>query len=190
MSKIEVFNKVVRSLLRGCDGGKQLLHSLQRQPRIPSMRGLPKVHKSGVPMRPVTNSTESAAHELARELSGPLTKALGSISGCHLRNTSDLIDRFKDKGMRNKKLIGLDVVSLYTRVPIDEALTAAKRAISNHPEIEAELPVPIDTFMKLLEVCVRFGAFEFNEEEYEQIDGLPMGGPLSGVLANLFMETL
>ena len=186
--KADVFNKVVRALLRDGEDGKQLLHLLQQQPRTPSMRGLPKIHKAGVPLRPVTNSTESAAHELARELSGPLTKALGSISGCHLWNTSDLINRLKDKGLRNKKLIGLDVVSLYTRVPVDEALAAAKRVLDTIPE--TDLPIEADIFMKLVEMCVRFGCFEFNDEEYEQIDGLPMGSPLSGVLANLFMETL
>ena len=186
--KSEVFTKVVRSILRDSDSGKKLTRLLPQNPRIPSMRGLPKVHKEGVPMRPITNGTESAPHALASELAKPLTKTLGSISGCHLKNSSDLIDRLKSKRLRSKKLVGLDVVSLFTRVPADEALAAARRALEKNPDLE--LPVPPDTFMKLVEVCVRFGAFEFESEEYEQIDGLPMGSPLSGVLANLFMETL
>ena len=44
--------------------------------------------------------------------------------------------------------------------------------------------------MKLVDVCVPFGASEFESEEYEQIDGLSMSSPLCGVLAILFMETL
>ena len=186
--KSKVFAQVVRSILKDCDSGKKLIHHLPQNPRIPSMRGLPKIHKPGVPMRPITNGTDSAPHALASELAKPLTKTLGSISGCHLKNSSDLIERLKGRRLRNKKLVGLDVVSLFTRVPVDEALAAARRALAKNPDLE--LPVPADAFMKLVEVCVRFGAFEFESEEYEQIDGLPMGPPLSGVLANLFMETL
>ena len=99
------------------------------------MRGLPKIHKPGVPMRPITNGTDSAPHALASELAKPLTKTLGSISGCHLKNSSDLIERLKSRRLRNKKLVGLDVVSLFTRVPVDEALAAARRALAKNPDL-------------------------------------------------------
>ena len=39
-------------------------------------------------------------------------------------------------------------------------------------------------------LCVRFGVFTFNGEEYVQHKGLAMGSPLSAVLASLYMETL
>ena len=187
-AKSKVFTQVARSILTGCESGNNLARLLPQNPRTPSMRGLPKVHKPGVPMRPITNGKDSAPHRLASALAVPLTKTLGSISGCHLTNSTDLINRLRDRRLRNKKLVGLDVVSLFTRVPVDEALAAARRALDLNPDLD--LPVPADIFMKLVEICVRFGAFEFESEEYEQIDGLPMGSPLSGVLANLFMETL
>ena len=152
------------------------------------MRGNPKIHKRGNPNRPITNGTGSAPHDLASTLAKPLSQTLGSISGCHLRNSTDLINRLKDRRLRNKKLLGLDVVSLFTMVTVLEALAAAKRALSMNPNLK--LPVPTDIFMRLLEACVKFGCFEFDGQEYEQIEGLPMGSPLSGVLANLFMETL
>ena len=110
------------------------------------------------------------------------------MSGCHLKKSSDLIERLKRKRLRNKKQVGLDVVSLFTRVPVDGVHTAYRRALAQN--LDLELLVPANAFMKLVEVCVRFGVFEFESEEYEQIDGLSMGFPLSGVLANLFMETL
>ena len=186
--KAKSFTTEIRAILRDCEEGKRLLRHLPQNPQTPSMRGLPKVHKPGVPMRPITNGRDSAPHALASELAKPLTQTLGSISGTHLKNTSDLINRLKGKGLRNKKLVGLDVVSLFTKVPVDEALAAARRSLERNPDLA--LPVPRDTFMRLVETCVRFGAFEFESQEFEQIDGLPMGSPLSGVLANLFMESL
>nr|XP_027230559.1 uncharacterized protein LOC113822215 [Penaeus vannamei] len=53
---------------------------------------------------------------------------------------------------------------------------------------EGELPLPIDDYI-LIRLCVEFGPFVFRGREYEQIQGLAMGSPLSAVLAQLFMET-
>ena len=127
ITKSKLFIKEIRNILKDSDEeGKKLLHLLPQNPRIPSMRGLPKIHKQGIPCRPITNGTGSAPHDLARELAKPLTKILGSISGCHLKNSTDLINRLKERRFRNKKLVGLDVVSLFTMVPINEALTALR----------------------------------------------------------------
>ena len=42
----------------------------------------------------------------------------------------------------------------------------------------------------MVELCVRYGVFVFDGVEYEQVEGLAMGSPLSAVLACLFMEAL
>ena len=36
--------------------------------------------------------------------------------------------------------------------------------------------------------CVRTADFQYNEEFYEQTEGMTMGSPLSPALANLYME--
>ena len=53
-----------------------------------------------------------------------------------------------------------------------------------------ELPVPKDDYVMLVGLCVKFGNFEFQGDEFAQINGLAMGSPLSAVLANLYMELL
>ncbi|XP_076037068.1 uncharacterized protein LOC143022641 isoform X1 [Oratosquilla oratoria] len=42
--------------------------------------------------------------------------------------------------------------------------------------------------MKLVSMCVNFGSFTFEGEEFLQHNGLAMGSPLSAVAACLFME--
>ena len=90
--------------------------------------------------------------------------------------------------MRCKKLVSFDVKSLFTNVPIDEAIQATSRAVGKMNE--EQLPLPRDDYVALIRLCVEFGPFEFMGQEYEQIQGLAMGSPLSAVMAQLFMEAL
>ena len=52
-SESEKFNKNDRKILRSTTG-KHLLYTVEETLKPPKMRGLPKVHKSGIPMRPIT----------------------------------------------------------------------------------------------------------------------------------------
>jgi hypothetical protein len=165
-----------------------LLHLLEEAPRNPSMRGLPKVHKPGVPMRPITSGIGSAPHRLAKCLAKPLSAAMGVISDSHLKNSADLIRRLQGSVYKNKKLASFDVKSLFTNVPTDGAIRAVERVTGSM--VDDELPLPKHHFISLVKLCVDFGFFEFAGDEYQQISGLAMGSPLSAVLACLFMETL
>jgi len=182
------FNRAARKVLRGSEKGKSMLHLLEETPRVPTIRGSIKTHKEGNPVRPITNGTGSAPHRLAKKLAAPLSAALNSISGCHLSNTSDMMAKLQGVGMKCKKLVSFDVKSLFTNVPIDGAIKAAQRALRRMDQ--NELPLQIDDYIELIRLCVEFGPFEFRGREYEQIQGLAMGSPLSAVLAQLFMETL
>ena len=69
---------------------------------------------------------------------------------------------------------------------MDGAIRVPREALALAGDID--LPVPKDDFIKLVEMCIKFGCFEFQVEEYTQINGLAMGSPMSAVLANLYME--
>ena len=139
-------------------------------------------------MRPITSGVGSAPHQLAKKLAKPLSDLLGKTSGTHLRNSGDLLNRIKDERMSDKKLASFDVKSLFTNVPLQDAMEAVRRALDDNQDIA--LPVPKADFIRLVRLCVEFGALEFEGNEYKQIDGLAMGSPLSPVLACIFMETL
>ncbi|XP_076036929.1 uncharacterized protein LOC143022546 [Oratosquilla oratoria] len=87
------FNKEVRKILKKTERGKRLLHLLEENPRILTMKGLPKTHKPEIPLRPITSGIGSAPHKLAKRLAKPLSSSLGKISGAHLKNSSDLINK-------------------------------------------------------------------------------------------------
>ena len=146
------------------------------------------MHKTGTPMRPITSGIGSAPHRLAKTLAKPLTKALGSISAAHLRNSGDLLERLKELSFRNKKLASFDVKALFTNVPIEGAIKAIEKALAGIPN--DSLPLPRKDYLALVKLCLKFNPFTFNDEEYAQRDGLAMGSPLSPVAACIFMETL
>ncbi|XP_069982900.1 uncharacterized protein [Penaeus vannamei] len=94
----------------------------------------------------------------------------------------------KWKSCSERKFVSFDVKSLFTNVPIDGAIKVAQRALRRVDEDELQLQ--LDDYIELIRLCVEFGPFEFRGREYEQIQGLAMGSPLSAVLAQLSMETL
>ena len=118
----------------------------------------------------------------------PLSSQLGSISGCHIKNSLDLLEKLANVSTRNKKLASFDVKSLFTCVPVEGAMKAVDRAVLKISD--DQLPIPRYYYVKLIKLCVGFNSFQFEGVEYEQITGLAMGSPLSPVLAQFFMEVL
>ena len=90
--------------------------------------------------------------------------------------------------VNGKKMVSFDVRALFTNVPVDGAMAAASRALTNASD--EDLPVPKEDLLKLVSLCVSFNGFTFENNEYQQINGLAMGSPLSAVLACLYMETM
>ena len=182
------FNKDARKVLRKSDKGKKLQYLLEEDPKAPHMRGLPKIHKPGTPMRPITSGVGSAPHRLAKVLAKPLSKALGSLSDAHLKNSGHLLERLKEINAENKMLASFDVKALFTNVTVDGAMKAIEKAVN--AMTEDSFPVPKEDFLKLIRLCLAYGSFTFNDVEYEQHQGLAMGSPLSPVAAGLYMELL
>ena len=152
------------------------------------MRGLPKIHKLGIPMRPITSGIGSAPHRICKVLAKPLSSKLGTISGTHLKNSGDLINRIKHVEFKDKVLVSFDVKALFTNVPVEDALEVVQEVVDSMEE--EDLPIPKPDYVKLLSLCAKFNSFVYNSQEYQQHNGLPMGSPLSPVMSCLFMEKL
>ncbi|XP_076061419.1 uncharacterized protein LOC143037189 [Oratosquilla oratoria] len=152
------------------------------------MKELPKIHKAGIPLRSITSGIGSAPHKLAKVLAKPLSSALGNISNSHLQNSTDLIERLNNINFPQKRLGSYDITSLFTNVFIIGAIDAIKEALQTIDE--RSLPIGKRDYMQLIERCMKFGSFKFNNQEYHQLGGLPMGSPLSAEAASLYLEVL
>lgn len=176
-------------MLKKSERGKKMYHLLEEAPSVPKMRGLPKMHKDGIPMRPITSGIGSAPHNIAKILAKPLTKTLGSISVAHIKNTSEMMSRLKEiDHVDDVKMASFDVKALFTNVPVQGAISAIRKVVDCIDD--ADLPLPKTEYMEMVKLCLNFGCFSFNGEEYVQKSGLAMGSPLSPVAACLYMEAL
>ena len=155
---------------------------------VPRMYGLPKVHKPGTPIRPIVDGIGCPSHELARYLAKvlqPLTCGTGSF----IKNSVDFSRKIKDIIIdSNEILVSFDIKSLFTNVPKEGALTAAKDLLLTDVTLKQRTNLSIDQLISGMSICLGMGYFTYDSQLYFQRQGLAMGSPISPVLANIYME--
>ena len=88
----------------------------------PKYYGLPKIHKAGVPLRPIISSRGSATYESAKELA-KIIKPLVGRSPHHVQNNKDFLESIRNIKLQPEECImSYDVSALFTSIPIDPAI--------------------------------------------------------------------
>ncbi|XP_046382357.1 uncharacterized protein LOC124153305 [Ischnura elegans] len=131
----------------------------------------------GTPLRPIVSAIVAPTYNLARYLAGILSPYVG---GCehHIKNSAEFVGTLEElRTDENDLLVSLDVVSLFTRVPLQDTLKLLADKF-DHRTVKLFLRTLTSTY------------FQYRGEFYEQADGVAMGSPLSPVIANFFMEHL
>ncbi|XP_072395107.1 uncharacterized protein [Diabrotica undecimpunctata] len=151
----------------------------EKSSRCPKLYGLPKVHKVGMPLRPIVSSIGSPTQPLAKFLANQL-QPYAEEADSYVKNAGHFIERIKDVTLDpGHLLVSFDVVSLFTNVPVEESLEI----------IGKKYPIPPDT-LNLTRHCLNNTYFIYKDQRYKQVEGAPMGSPLSPVIANLFMQEI
>ena len=91
--------------------------------------------------------------------------------------------------MENKSLASLDIKSLYTNIPVDKCLNRLEKHLSTN-DTQLSCLLTIQKIIKICRLCTSHCYFQHNNVFYKQKFGLPMGSPLSGLLACLYLEFL
>lgn len=152
------------------------------------MYGLPKVHKEGTPMRPIVSNINCPTYKLAKHLSKIINPLTGQ-SESYIKNSFEFTTKIKEIDVdKDDKMISFDVVNLFTKVPVNETLELLFKKLSEDETLSERTNIPIQEICNLTEMCIKNTYFQFEEQFYEQIEGMAMGSPLSPVLANIFME--
>lgn len=153
---------------------------------LPSLYGLPKIHKAGIPLRPITPTINTPSHFTAK-LFLKILERIFPRTEYHIRDTFEFI-RF----IRNTKielfdvLVSFDVVSMYTNIPFTLAydiILKQKQTFLDIFGMNRELLVTLLRFT--LKDCMYFTALG---KIYQQRDGLPMGSCLSPLIARIVMD--
>ena len=145
--------------------------------------GLAKVHKSKEkpPMRPVLSMPGSAYHKVAVKVA----EWLSVVPECRINaSTKSISDSLKEIVLEeDEEVISFDVKSLYTNVPVKEAIQVCTELLYNMPE-EKRPPVDRETFATLTEIASCNVIMLTHDGYYKQKDGLAMGSPPAPHLAN------
>lgn len=153
----------------------------------PRIYGLPKTHKEGRPLRPVVSTIGSATYNMAQFLSNILGNIVGKTE-YHVKNSFEFAEQVT--GMQIPEghvLFSLDVKSLYTNVPVEYALECIEERWS---EVREHTKIDKRGFLEAVKLVLDSTFFTYRGTCYTQTFGVPMGSPLSPVIANLVMERL
>jgi predicted GIY-YIG superfamily endonuclease len=158
-------------------------------PVPPRIYILLKLHKDGIPGRPVVSSIDSLSQPIAKYLCNILNNIIDK-SKYHIRSSFDFksyIDNVKLTD-ENTKLVSFDVSSLFTNVPIDLVFQIVDEKWS---EIKKYTKIPKYAFLDLLKFCIiDSNFFMYKDQFFKQKYGLAMGSSLSPVLSDLVLERL
>ncbi|XP_044766282.1 uncharacterized protein LOC123322402 [Coccinella septempunctata] len=151
----------------------------------PGLYGLPKIHKEGIPIRPVVSFCGSLAYKLSKHLNKLLTSAINFKSEFSVDNSLDLISRIKDLRIPNNTILAsFDVSNLFTTVPVPQTLQIFKNKL-----IDSSMSDDLtNCVFQLTELCLQQNFFNFEGEIFTQREGLSMGNCLSPLFAELFMS--
>ena len=148
------------------------------------MYGLPKVHKDGVPLRPILAAYSTPSYKLAKFLI-QLIQHL-TTNQYTLGNSFEFKEQLDNMTFHNEVyLVSFDIVSLFTNVPVQETINITIDSLYQNQELVHGMKR--NQFKKLLEVCVNDNHFIFKNQHYVQHEGFAMGSPLSAPMANIFL---
>ena len=155
----------------------------------PRLYGLPKIHKPGVPLRPILSMTGSPQYDVSKWLCLVLEPVRKLYNTHTIKDSFAFIDQLTDtKICSDGHMCSFDVVSLFTNVPLEKTIDVCADALYRNDDVEPMITtLSEDSFRKLLRMVTSGVEFSFNNVMYRQVDGVAMGSPLGPVLADIFV---
>ncbi|XP_047140134.1 uncharacterized protein LOC124815449 [Hydra vulgaris] len=163
--------------------------------RTPLFYGLPKVHKTDVPLRPIVSGCGGPTDKLAKYASKYLQSLVETLPA-YLRDSTHLIQLLKQEHMSTEDylMVTADVTSLYTNIPHEDGIEAVRYHLQQNPnhKFPTDLPPipPTSYFTLIVRTILENSTFQFGEQHFHQRYGTAMGSRIAPPYANLFMGIL
>lgn len=154
----------------------------------PKLYTLPKVHKPDVPVRPIVSSINSITYNLSHHLAEILASSFAERTEYNVKDTFTFVNSVSDLVLPdNYVLISLDVVSLFTNIPHELILKILEQ---NWELIEHHCSFSKNSFLESMKFILEKSYFTFNNKFYLQTFGVPMGSPISPILALIVLDDI
>ncbi len=146
--------------------------------------GLCKVHKDGFPLRPILSAIGTPTYAIAKFLVPILSDT--TKNQWAVKDSFSFAKEIACIPSTGLTMGSLDVKSLFTNVPLDEAIQITVDGLYSDPD-DIVSGFEKQNLETLLNMAAKDIVFTFNGKYFTQIDGCAMGSPLGPTLANAFM---
>lgn len=156
-------------------------------PSPPKLNTLIKLHKKDKPVRPLINSKTAPNYNIGKYITKILKEKINLENKFNIKNTYNLIDLLKDITVtENTKLYSFDINNMYTNIPIKNTIDIIQKTLlikNENKNFIKELTCVINTILSQ-------NYFKYNNNIYQQNDGLAMGAPTSAIISEIFLQDL
>ena len=154
--------------------------------KVPKFTGLPKLHKESTPNRPVINYTTAPGYKATKLLETIIKNNIRIKNNYSIKNSYEFFEKLKKmKMIPQYKFVSFDITNLYTNVPVKETIEILTNNLNEVAQLGTQ---EINELIKLLTVVLEQNYFTFDNDFFIQNDGLAMGSPLSGLLADIYLN--
>ena len=154
----------------------------------PRFYGQPKIHKAGVPIRPIVSYSGSPLHNVNKYIANIL-KAYVKDENNNAKNSTMFSTYIRNVSIEDDAImVSFDVTSLYTNIPIIDTLNIIKDYVNNDDQFTRKTAIPQDKFLNLVHLVLTTTWYTFNSQFYQQTDGVAMGGPASSTTAEIYIQ--
>ena len=156
--------------------------------RTPIFYGLPKIHKPGVPLRPIVSANDSPTENISSFIDyicQPLMKNLPSF----IKDTKDFLQQILNLEPLpdNAILVTADVVSLYTNIPQEEGISVLLEHMNQHVNLLPSDCPPPHVIRTLMNFILKDNCFQFLDKYYRQVHGTAMGSKCAPPYSSVYM---
>ena len=142
----------------------------------PRFYGQPKIHKPGVPIRPIVSYSGSPLYNLNKYIANIL-KAYVRDENNNAKNSTTFSNYIRNVPIEDDEImVSFDVTSLYTNIPIIDTLNIIKDYVNNDDQFTRKTAIPQDKFLDLVHLVLTTTWYTFHSQFYLQTDGIAMGG--------------
>ena len=128
-----------------------------KQPRVPEVYTLTKIHKKTPVGRPIVSGSSGPTERISSFVDSPL-QPIAIKQESYIKGTTDFINFIENTEIPDNVILAtLDVSSLYTNIPQDEGIDIVCRYYEDHGQ---KLPIPTSNLRELMRLILEENSFK------------------------------
>ncbi|KFD47373.1 hypothetical protein M514_11736 [Trichuris suis] len=127
--------------------------------KSPELYGLPKLHKPGIPLRPIVSTVGSTTSELSRYLK-KIIQPLTGKEPSFVKNSTTLVDEIRNWPLSpDEILVSYDVKELFPSIPISHTLKTLYELLNKDKTLANRTKLNPFHITKLVSFCMQEGNY-------------------------------